>query len=73
MKLYNVAHQDQDNIVVEGVFEKYTDAVIFLADSIYIEPFIIVDDGTLNLDNLSPEDAKKFVLKHIEFQPSEHK
>ncbi len=68
MKSYTVAHQDLDKIVVEGRFENFADATIFLSSSIYIDPFIVIDDGTLDLENMPPEEVRKHALQHIEFQ-----
>ena len=43
------------------------DAAIHLAKSIYMEPFIVFDDGDMNFSAISPEEARKFAVERIEF------
>lgn len=66
-KSYKVVHQNGDEIIVEAEFDNYPDAAIHLANSIYMEPFIVFDDGDMNFSAISPEEARKFAVERIEF------
>ncbi|HEY7841855.1 MAG TPA: hypothetical protein VIC61_09830 [Gammaproteobacteria bacterium] len=66
-KSYKVVHQNRDEIIVEAEFDNYPDAAIHLAKSIYMEPFIVFDDGDMNFSAISPEEARKFAVERIEF------
>ena len=66
-KSYKVVHQNRDEIIVEAEFDNYPDAAIHLANSIYMEPFIVFDDGEMNFSAISPEEARKFAVERIEF------
>jgi len=70
MKSYKVIHQHTDRLVVEAEFDNYPDAAIHLAGSIYMEPFIVIDDGDINFETISPDEARKFAIERIEFQSS---
>jgi len=68
-KAYNIVHQNEDRIIVENIFDNYPDAIISLENSIYMEPFIIIDDGTLDIENMTPDEAKAFAIERISFNP----
>lgn len=65
---YKVLHQNCDKVVVEAAFDNYSDAVVHLANSIYMEPFIVIDEGGLDFETISPDEARKFAVERIEFQ-----
>lgn len=65
---YKVVHQHCDNIVVEAEFDNFSDAAACLAGSIYMDPFIVVDPGDLDLRTVSPEEARRFAVERIEFR-----
>ncbi len=65
---YKVVHQNCDQIVIEAEFDNFTDAAACLASSIYMEPFIVVDKGNLDLGNVTPEEARRFAVERIEFR-----
>lgn len=66
-KSYKVVHQNRDQIIIEAEFDNYPDAAIHLANSIYMEPFIVFDDGAMNFNAISSEEARKFAVERIEF------
>ena len=66
-KSYKVVHQNCDQIIIEAEFDNYPDAAIHLANSIYMEPFIVFDDGDMDFAKISPEEARKFAVERIEF------
>lgn len=68
IRSYKVLHQNCDRVVVEAAFDNYSDAVVHLANSIYMEPFIVIDDGDLDFEAISPDEARKFAVERIEFQ-----
>ena len=65
---YKVVHQNCDQIVIEAEFDNFTDAAACLASSIYMEPFIVVDKGNLDLGSVTPEEARRFAVERIEFR-----
>ena len=65
---YKVVHQNCDQIVIEAEFDNFTDAAACLASSIFMEPFIVVDKGNLDLGNVTPEEARRFAVERIEFR-----
>ena len=65
---YKVVHQNCDQIVIEAEFDNFTDAAACLASSIYMEPFIVVDKGNLDLGAVTPEEARRFAVERIEFR-----
>lgn len=65
---YKVVHQNCDQIVVEAEFDNFTDAAACLACSIYMDPFIVVDKGDLDLHTVTPEEARRFAVERIEFR-----
>lgn len=67
IKNYKVVHQNLDQVVVEAEFDNYPDAAIFLANSIFIDPFIVKDDGDMDFGRISPDEARKFAVERIEF------
>ncbi len=71
---YKVVHQDCDQIVIEAEFDNFTEAAACLATSIYMDPFIVVDKGELDLGSVTPEEARRFAVERIEFRaPSSNK
>jgi hypothetical protein len=68
MKFYKVVHEHDEQLIVEAEFDNYPDAAVHLAESIYMEPFIIIDEGEINFESISPEEARKFAIERIEFQ-----
>lgn len=68
IKAFTVVHQDRDQIVVEAAFNNYPEAAMFLAGSIYMEPFIVVDETGLDFSNIPPAEARKFAIQSIQFQ-----
>lgn len=68
MKTYKVVHEHDEQLIIEAEFDNYPDAAVHLAESIYMEPFIIIDEGEINFENISPEDARKLAIERIEFQ-----
>lgn len=68
MKSFKVVHQHVDRIVIEAVFDNYPDAAIHLANSIYMEPFIVIDDGDLDFETITPEEARRFAIERIAFK-----
>lgn len=67
-KSFKVVHQDVDRIVIEAVFDNYPDAAMHLANSIYMEPFIVIDDGDMDFGSLTPEEARRFAVERIAFK-----
>lgn len=67
-KSFKVVHQDVDRIVIEAVFDNYPDAAVHLANSIYMEPFIVMDEGDLDFETLTPEVARRFAVERIAFK-----
>ena len=67
-KSFKVVHQDVDRIVIEAVFDNYPDAAVHLANSIYMEPFIVMDEGDLDFETLTPEEARRFAVERIAFK-----
>ena len=65
---YKVVHQNCDQIVIEAEFDNFTEAAACLASSIYMEPFIVVDKGNLDLGSVTPEEARRFAVERIEFR-----
>ena len=65
---YKVVHQNCDQIVIEAEFDNFTDAAACLASSIYMEPFIVVDKGNLDLGSVTPEEARRLAVERIEFR-----
>ena len=65
---YKVVHQNCDQIVIEAEFDNFTDAAACLAGSIYMDPFIVVDKGNLDLGTVTPEEARRFAVERIEFR-----
>ncbi len=65
---YKVVHQNCDRIVIEAEFDNFTDAAACLAGSIYMDPFIVVDRGDVDLHSVSPEEARRFAVERIEFR-----
>jgi hypothetical protein len=65
---YKVVHQNCDQIVIEAEFDNFTDAAACLAGSIYMEPFIVVDKGNLDLGSVTPDEARRFAVERIEFR-----
>ena len=65
---YKVVHQNCDRIVIEAEFDNFTEAAACLASSIYMEPFIVVDQGELDLRSVTPEEARRFAVERIEFR-----
>ena len=68
MKSYKVVHEHDEQLIIEAEFDNYPDAAVHLAESIYMEPFIIIDEGEINFESISPEEARKFAIERIEFQ-----
>jgi hypothetical protein len=68
VRSYKVVHQHCDQIVVEAEFDNFTDAAACLADSIYMDPFIVVDEGEVDLGSVTPEEARRFAVERIEFR-----
>ena len=66
MKTYKIVHQDGEKIVVENEYDNYPDAIISLENSIYMEPFIIIDDGTLDVKNMVPDEARHHAIERIQ-------
>ena len=46
----------------------FTDAAACLASSIYMEPFIVVDQGDIDLHSVTPDEARRFAVERIEFR-----
>ena len=69
-KRYKVVHQNLNHIVVEAEFDNYPDAAIYLANSMFIDPFIVKDDGEMDFGRISPDEARKFAVERIEFRQS---
>lgn len=67
-KSFKVVHQDVDRIVIEAVFDNYPDAAVHLANSIYMEPFIVIDEGHLDFRTLTPEEARRCAVERIAFK-----
>ena len=67
-KSFKVVHQDVDRIVIEAAFDNYPDAALHLANSIYMEPFIVMDEGDKDFETLSPEEARRFAVERIAFK-----
>jgi hypothetical protein len=67
-KAFTVVHQDRDQIVVEAAFSNYPEAAMYLAGSIYMEPFIVVDETGLDFSSIPPAEARKFAIQSIEYQ-----
>ena len=65
---YKVVHQNCEQIVIEAEFDNFTDAAACLASSIYMEPFIVVDKGNLDLGSVTPEEARRLAVERIEFR-----
>ncbi|MBI1732002.1 MAG: hypothetical protein HYR49_04440 [Gammaproteobacteria bacterium] len=65
---YKVVHEHCDQIVIDAVFDNFTDAAACLAESIYMDPFIVVDDGAVDLGSATPEEARRFAVERIEFR-----
>ena len=65
---YKVVHQNCDHIVIEAEFDNFTDAAACLASSIYMEPFIVVDQGDIDLHSVTPDEARRFAVERIEFR-----
>ena len=68
-KAYKIVHQNEDQIIIENIFDNYPDAIISLENSIYMEPFIIIDDGTLDIEKMTPDEAKTYAIERISFNP----
>lgn len=64
---YKVVHQNCDRIVIEAEFDNFTDAAACLAGSIYMDPFIVVDRGDVDLHSATPEEARRLAVERIEF------
>jgi hypothetical protein len=70
-RCYKVVHQNCDHIVVEAEFDNFSDAAACLAGSVYMDPFIVVDRGDLDLGTVSPEEARRHAVERIEFRARE--
>ena len=68
-KAYKIVHQNEDKIIIENIFDNYPEAIISLGNSIYMEPFIIIDDGTLDIETMTPDEAKTYAIERISFNP----
>jgi hypothetical protein len=68
MKIYKVVHQHCDRLVVEAEFNSYPEAAVSLANSIYMDPFIVIADDDMNFDTITPDEARKFAVERIEFR-----
>ncbi|MBI2993165.1 MAG: hypothetical protein HYY48_03200 [Gammaproteobacteria bacterium] len=67
-KSFKVVHQHVDRIIIEAAFDNYPDAAVHLANSIFMEPFIVIDEGQLDFGNLTPEEARRFAVERIAFK-----
>ena len=67
-KSFKVVHQHVNQIVIEAAFDNYPDAAVHLANSIYMEPFIVIDEGHLDFGTLTPEEARRFAVERIAFK-----
>ena len=65
---YKVVHQHCDGIVIEAEFGNFSEAAMCLANSIYMDPFIVVDRDGIDFVNISPEEARKHAIESIEFR-----
>ena len=65
---YKVVHQNCDQIEIEAEFDNFTEAAACLASSIFMDPFIVVDKGDLDLRSVTPEEARRFAVERIEFR-----
>lgn len=65
---YKVVHQHCDSIIVEAEFENFSEAAACLANSIFMDPFIILDRDGIDVGAISPEEARKFAIESIEFR-----
>ena len=65
---YKVVHQHCEGIVVEAEFESFSDAAACLAESIYMDPFIVLDRDGLDFDRISADEARKHAIESIEFR-----
>ena len=68
MKSYFVLHEDVDRLVIEAECDNFADAVVHLSNSIYMDPFIVVDDGEVDFERITPAEARRLAIRNIIFE-----
>ena len=68
---YKIVYENAGALAVEAEFESLRDALKYLGDSKFMRPFVIEDDGTLDVLRLSASEARERSIQLLEWPNGE--